>query len=328
MPPNNEEYGFWRIAVNGTTTKSWSTLVLAGDIVRLGWTGGGFHTLTVVEGPRASDGKILVTDNTDTDSMGNSIYAEHWVNYDDVATADARSNSSTVTIYRLSADHRFLTQGSKFGDSLYGTVYNDDMRGFNGADSLHTGVGDDQLRGGDGYDHLYGGKGNDEYFLDDVTAGKYDVISENILVGDNGTDTVHVAQLGGLTSYTMTRDIEIGTMSTHGKFTLIGNSSENYLYGNTGQDTLKGLAASDHLNGGGGKDTLYGGADDDLSRLWRVALFPESLVGGDQHHHRGRHEWRRQGRFSDRALRTWQSGLHLGRWRFQTLGEQGATRVG
>ena len=41
----------------------WQTLVQAGDIVRMGWSGGGDHTTTVLS--KNPDGSITVFDNAD-----------------------------------------------------------------------------------------------------------------------------------------------------------------------------------------------------------------------------------------------------------------------
>lgn len=255
-PPNNQEEGFWRIAYNGTSTTNWSTLLQPGDIVRLGWQDGGFHTFTVIEGPRASDGKIEVTDNF------NDVISTHWANYDDIVTADEQSNDATVTIYRLSADHLYLTNGSSLGDTLYGTIFNDDLRGNDGNDNLYGGVGDDSLSGGAGADTLHGGAGDDTYYLTDATKHAFDTVVED---ENAGTDTVYVSQDTGINRYTLPKNIEVGHITgTGNNFVLIGNVLDNQLYGAAGNDQLQGGHGADTLVGGGGTDWLKGGPGDDI----------------------------------------------------------------
>ena len=52
-PASNQSGGFWRVVHQGSSNPvdNWQTLVQPGDIVRMGWTGGGFHT---IRSPRAS----------------------------------------------------------------------------------------------------------------------------------------------------------------------------------------------------------------------------------------------------------------------------------
>ena len=71
----NEDGGFWRIVHRGSNNPvdNWQTLVQAGDIVRMGWVGGGFHTVTVTAGINADGvhpGQIQVVDNTARNAPG------------------------------------------------------------------------------------------------------------------------------------------------------------------------------------------------------------------------------------------------------------------
>jgi Ca2+-binding RTX toxin-like protein len=285
-PADNQDGGFWRIVHRGSDSAvaNWQTLVQPGDIVRLGWSGGGQHTALVTEGPRASDGQIRVVDNADT---GGTI-AEHWVDYDSISIA------STITIYRLSPDHLYLTNGSDLADNIHGTVWADDVRGGLGADSLSGAVGNDTIDGGAGTDHLYGGdgsdtlnggadydilsggKGDDIYRLFDIASnGSYDFVSEDLNSQGGGTDTVLVMQVsGGPASYGLNHDIENGASVGHNTngFTLYGNELANRLFDDIGSNTLYGMDGNDHLNGGAGNDTLEGGNGTD--RL-------EGLAGND-----------------------------------------------
>src|SRR4051812_34250128 len=132
--PERLSGGFWRVAYRASDYSNpiddWQTLVQAGDIVRMGWSGGGDHTTTVLS--KNPDGSITVFDNADF--LGNKeIINIHTVNYEQL------TNSHTITIYRLSPDHLYLINGNLGGEYLAGTVY---------ADAIHSAGDSSTLRGG------------------------------------------------------------------------------------------------------------------------------------------------------------------------------------
>lgn len=182
-PSQNQSQGFWRIAYSGAQkhpVADWQTLVKAGDIVRMGWQGGGQHTCTVLAVNK--NGSIKVFDNDDHNSKGVEDIGTHSVNYDQQTIA------STVTIYRLSPDHLYLINGSGIGEHLAGTSFNDQMEGLGGNDTLggwkgndvlHGGSGNDTLTGGADADTLNGASGKDSFIYDavsDSTSKQYDTI--------------------------------------------------------------------------------------------------------------------------------------------------------
>ena len=292
QPSMNEEGGFWRIAYEGSAVShvaNWETLVQAGDIVRMGWTTGGFHTTTVVAGLNA-DGKhpgmIRVVDNADT---GGTI-GEHWVDYGTI------TDPNQTTIYRLASDHMNLIDGTAetHHDTILGTLGNDLIKGGNGGvtlsgglgmdhliggtgkdvlnggagvDIIEGGLGDDTLDGGAGSDIMHGGAGNDIYYVDNAN----DVVTE---AGFNstafGNDTW--GDMGGIDEVRTTLSryalpdpdaisildnrghIENLTYVGTGNFTGVGNSLDNVIKGGAGRDTLTGGGGNDTLDGGGGID--------------------------------------------------------------------------
>lgn len=122
IPSSNVSGGFWRVAYRASDYSNpiddWQTLVQAGDIVRMGWSGGGDHTTTVLS--KNPDGSITVFDNADF--LGNKeIINIRTVNYEQL------TNSHTITIYRLSPDHLYLINGNLGGEYLAGTVYADEI---------------------------------------------------------------------------------------------------------------------------------------------------------------------------------------------------------
>jgi Ca2+-binding RTX toxin-like protein len=262
-PELNEEGGFWRIAYRGSQANpvdNWETLLQPGDIVRMGWTTGGFHTYTVTELNDGSHaGQVRVVDNTNTNGSGQSIVSEHWVDYD-----GAQTDADSVTIYRLSADQRYLINGTAGNDTILGTTFQDD------------------LFGGNGQDTMSGGAGDDLYHLFDVTNGAYDTVVEN---AGAGYDTVWVngaAASDPLDSYTLTANIEQGVIrGVTYNFTLIGNDLSNKLYDDVGDNYLLGRGGNDYLNGGTGLDYLDGGAGDDtIDGSFNAGYGTDLLYGG------------------------------------------------
>ena len=115
-PTQNNSAGFWRVVYRGSDPNpvtDWQTLVKPGDVVRMGWTGGGQHTTTVLT--VNSDGSMTVFDNENTVNGGPSFMSIHTVNY------DQETIPTTITIFRLTTDHLYLIDGSAGGAILNGT---------------------------------------------------------------------------------------------------------------------------------------------------------------------------------------------------------------
>jgi Ca2+-binding RTX toxin-like protein len=314
-PSQNESGGFWRVQALGSDASplnNWQSQVQAGDIVRMGWSSGGFHTATVTAGVNA-DGKhpgmIEVVDNADT---GGKI-GEHWVNYQSI------TDPTSITIYRLSADHMNLIDGSKDNnaDTILGTGWNDLMKAGNGGDTLKGGDGNDHLIGGNGNDTLqggngndtieggngndyldgwtgadvmHGGAGNDTYYVDEVN----DVVSEAGFTGLSYGDTGGIDEVQtSLTRYALpdSTDTNIATYRGNienltyvghgGNFTGIGNALGNVITGGYGNDTLSGGGGNDTLVGGAGNDTLDGGIGRDIAVFSGNAADYKIVVNGD-----------------------------------------------
>jgi Ca2+-binding RTX toxin-like protein len=149
-----------------------------------------------------------------------------------------------TTVSTVQAGLHFDTQPPL---NLTGTAGNDTLTGGSGNDHLTGLGGNDILNGGAGNDTMVGGTGNDTYYVD--SAG--DVVTEQSL---QGTDTVH-----STISYTLTANVENGTLDGTDSINLTGNSLANLLIGNSGDNFLYGLGGNDTLNGGAGNDTLRGG---------------------------------------------------------------------
>jgi hypothetical protein len=154
----NQPDGFWRIVYDGgevaAPTKNWFSLLQPGDIVRIGWnpnktgaiTG---HTTTVLSvAPDASS--ITVYDNTDYGSTNlvdggalgsigiHTVQASSWENSADPAY---------ITVYRLTADGRYMVDTQTSNQTVYGTVYKDDFVLVGPGDTIYGGAGKEMIEG-------------------------------------------------------------------------------------------------------------------------------------------------------------------------------------
>ncbi len=172
--------------------------------------------------------------------------------------------------YTLGAnvENGIITGSSQF--NLAGNGLANSLTG-NGAQNTLTGLdGNDRLTGGAGADTLSGGLGNDVYVLDDTTisgalaVSRYDTVVEG---ANGGRDAVLVnadaPSTSILPSYTLGAEVEDGTITGIGAFSLAGNAAANRLTGNGAANRLTGGESNDVLNGGRGGDTLDGGTGRD-----------------------------------------------------------------
>jgi Ca2+-binding RTX toxin-like protein len=127
-------------------------------------------------------------------------------------------------------------------ENLYGSRFNDVLRG--NADA-------NLLNGRAGADSMAGGAGNDTYVVDNSG----DTVAEN---AGEGSDTVE-SDL----SYTLGEHLENLKLTGGAALNGTGNAADNVLTGNAGNNVLEGGAGNDTLIGGAGADTLVGGIGDD-----------------------------------------------------------------
>ena len=144
--------------------------------------------------------------------------------------------------------------GDAGSDSLLGGDGNDALIGGSGKDTLDGGAGDDELFSSDGeIDTLIGGVGNDEYEIDSS-----DVITEAVA---GGFDKVVITSGSGV--YTLAANVESAYIENNAVTGLIGNASDNMLFGDNLANQLTGLAGNDFLDGAEGNDTMIGGDGND-----------------------------------------------------------------
>jgi Ca2+-binding RTX toxin-like protein len=150
-------------------------------------------------------------------------------------------------------------RGDAAENLLEGTNGNDVLDGRDGNDRLDGGFDDDSLSGGIGNDLLFGGEGNDTLFGDagaDVLDGGAGVDTANYLPSSAGVVVLLDAGTGqgGAAAGDVLLNVENIVGSTFGD-SLTGSEGINVLAGGVGNDVLAGLAGADTLNGGNGNDT-------------------------------------------------------------------------
>ncbi len=112
--------------------------------------------------------------------------------------------------------------------------------------------GANTLDGGAGADNMAGGKGNDIYIVDNI--------------GDTATETLTLAQLGGVdlvkssVDFTLSANLDNLTLTDD---TLNGGTANLNGTGNALANVLTGNAGNNILDGGAGVDSLIGGLGDD-----------------------------------------------------------------
>ncbi|MEL6354940.1 MAG: DUF4347 domain-containing protein [Cyanobacteria bacterium J06627_28] len=151
--------------------------------------------------------------------------------------------------------------GSAFDDELRGSEGNNFLSGFQGDDMLYGFDGNDTLRGGQGGDQLDGGAGKDTADYRGSLAGVEVSLDTGIALGGDaeGDTLLSIERLTG------SQFID----------TLEGDNSNNILKGEGEGDSLRGLGGADTLRGGQGADYLLGGGGRDT---FDFRILSESLM--------------------------------------------------
>ena len=159
--------------------------------------------------------------------------------------------------------------GSNFDDNLrgnggsnhiWGADGNDVIFGRSGNDSLFGLNGDDTMVGGAGGDLLNGGAGRDRAQYNDASAGlTADLQNAASNTGDAAGDSyVSIEDLFG-SNFDDTLRGDAGAnniLGANGNDLILGRDGEDSLSGGNGNDTLIGQAGRDFLYGNGGNDTF------------------------------------------------------------------------
>ena len=188
---------------------------------------------------------------------------------------DRAQYSDAPTAVAVDLQNPAINSGIAAGDTfssiedLYGSNFNDSLRGDAGANSIWGGSGNDALYGRDGNDVLNGGDGNDV-----LTGGA----GADALVGGNGIDQASYADASSAVQvdlhWTSTgsgngaagdsyNSIENLSGSNYND-TLRGDNYDNEIWGAGGNDSIDGSSGNDIVHGGDGNDALYGGDGIDI----------------------------------------------------------------
>ncbi|MCF8177721.1 MAG: calcium-binding protein, partial [Sulfuritalea sp.] len=197
-------------------------------------------------------------------------------------------SADTTNFYKTNTTMLVFASGSKLvvGDdsvnlddesdhTLTGSATGDLLISFGGSDTVNGGDGNDYLVTLGGAGGTFGGSGADEFN------------------GGNGTDTLGLDSVAGLTGYTVNlfegTGSVAGTNSSSFAMTgienvdgsnvadnITGNNGNNNLSGWDGNDTLSGGKGSDNLWGSSGNDSINGGAGFD-----RALYYDDASVRGD-----------------------------------------------
>ena len=137
-------------------------------------------------------------------------------------------------------------------DTISGLAGDDTIYALGGNDTISGGSGNDWIWGGSGADDIDGGSGIDRAYYWDSDAG----VIVSLVTGEGSGGTAEGDTLTGID----------GLLGSFYDDTLVGNETQNELFGWCGNDILKGGGGDDFLAGEAGHDTLTGGAGADI--LW------------------------------------------------------------
>jgi Ca2+-binding RTX toxin-like protein len=149
-------------------------------------------------------------------------------------------------------------------ENVWGSAYNDFLRGTVGTNQLVGAVGSDVLDGGLGSDHLDGGDGYDfAHYTNSLSGVLVDLLSNGGIGGDAEDDTF--TSIEGVFG-SLYDDIISGD---HGNNNLFGESGDDRLIGNNGNDGLLGGLGEDRMEGGIGNDDYF--VDNPLDEVIELA---------------------------------------------------------
>ena len=147
-----------------------------------------------------------------------------------------------------------IADGGAGNDTLIGGGVDDSLTGNADDDTLQGGGGDDMLDGGVGQDTAVFAGDSGDFTINDLGGGVFDVIDNNVIDDDLGTDNLTDIEFAQFDDQTV--DLAaLGSGATAG---------DDLLDGTAGNDTIDGLAGNDTINGLGGDDSLIGNADLDV----------------------------------------------------------------
>lgn len=215
-------------------------------------------------------------------------------------TADFVSSSTGISADMLAGAVWVKGRASISGiENIFGTAFNDIIKGDNNANILRGGGGYDEIDGKGGNDTFYsnsqsritGGSGNDRFYVEGAVVAGF--------MGEDGVDTIDFSLFAPVAGAgLMTVDFDDGTVilgnvmyanvfttenivGSSRADTLLGSAGANALSGGLGADNLQGRGGNDILTGNLGNDTLDGGANNDMLAGDQVFGALPSAIGGN-----------------------------------------------
>jgi serralysin len=179
--------------------------------------------------------------------------------YSSINTGEA-TGDTYVSIERLyGSRYNDNLRGDNAANAIFGAAGNDILYGRGGNDTLLGGDGNDNLVGGAGADRLDGGNGSDLANYGSAAAGLVaDLYSPGVNTGEAAGDTyVSIERLYGSKYADNLRGDNLANA-------VYGAGGNDILYGRGGNDTLLGGDGNDRLVGGAGADRLIGGSGADV----------------------------------------------------------------
>ena len=192
-----------------------------------------------------------------------------WVN---LAGTGSFSDASGDTYFGIEAVY-----GSNFDDWLRGNASGNELRGGSGDDMLWGYAGNDRLYGGEGEDSMIGGTGIDIAIYTTATAGvSLDLQSGGTGGEANGDSFSGVEWVWGSNF----DDVITGDFMAN---RLEGRGGNDTLNGDGGNDRILGGDGDDIINGGDGVDTIFGQDGDDVMSGGEDNDFFYGGAGADSH---------------------------------------------
>ena len=210
----------------------------------------------------------------------------------DLSTGDASAILAALSGGSYDGFEEYGVFGTLFNDTIRGTAGSDRIFDNYGANTFYGGDGDDFLSGGFDSSTLYGEAGNDTFYngasADKLYGGDGDdiflygsslgpaidppVAADDVIAGDLGRDRIdfnNVAPVGGLgvtvkLAVTASQNINFGLVKISGIEDLYGTALADTFSGNDSANALFGRLGDDSLAGFAGDDFLDGGEGADL----------------------------------------------------------------
>lgn len=153
--------------------------------------------------------------------------------------------------------------GTSGNDNIKGTNYNDLIIAFEGNDKVNGSNGDDCIVGNEGNDKLNGSNGEDVIFGnngDDTLDGSN---GDDLLIAGEGNDRIFGTN-GNDRIFAGDGDDKIE--ASNGNDYVIAGSGNDKIDAGNGNDYVEGNEGNDQMRGRNGNDTLIGGPDSDQAR--------------------------------------------------------------